>query len=209
MVYILHFQPFEEPLMNRLEVTTECFTLSLIYLMFCFTGQILSPQSQYTTGYIFTTGLCLCIGVHLFFLFKDIVNKLILHAKRWYNMKRDLLEMSPMDACLLLCERCCKKKEKKAAKVAPIMPQKDQKDPDEELGSKTAFGDINTLQLGRSMETIPNKECLEEEKECDGSQEDSEWEGDESYDVEEEESEQLEDISEDYDLYEAPREEVK
>lgn len=33
----LHLQPFEEPLMNKLEVMNECFTLLLIYFVFCFT----------------------------------------------------------------------------------------------------------------------------------------------------------------------------
>lgn len=38
IVITLHFQPFDEPLIARLEVMTECFTLALIYIMYCFTG---------------------------------------------------------------------------------------------------------------------------------------------------------------------------
>lgn len=38
LAIILHVQPFDEPLIARLEVITECFTLVLIYIMYCFTG---------------------------------------------------------------------------------------------------------------------------------------------------------------------------
>lgn len=85
--YLLHFQPFCEPLIAKLEVMNECFTLALIFLLFCFTPLVPSVQDQYTIGYVFIFGMCCCIGVHLFFLFKDMAHMLLLHYKRYRYKK--------------------------------------------------------------------------------------------------------------------------
>ena len=60
----------------------EVFVLFLMILMFFFTDVTESKQDQYMIGYIFVAGLVVCICVHLFFLFKDIVNQLIDYLKR-------------------------------------------------------------------------------------------------------------------------------
>ena len=70
--YILHIRPFEEELVNNLEVMNETFTLMLLSVMFCFTDLIDDVELQYTIGYIFIIYMCLCIMTHLFFLFKDV-----------------------------------------------------------------------------------------------------------------------------------------
>jgi hypothetical protein len=82
--YIAHFQPFEEPLINRLEVMTEFFTMLLISVVFCFTDLFNDTKFQYTIGFVFIALMCLCIGCHLFFLFYELVHDLILSFKRWH-----------------------------------------------------------------------------------------------------------------------------
>jgi hypothetical protein len=37
IIYIIEVQPFDEPLINHLEIVTECFTLILIDLTYFFT----------------------------------------------------------------------------------------------------------------------------------------------------------------------------
>jgi hypothetical protein len=88
--YILHFKPFEEPLINRLEVMNETITLLLVNLIFMFTPIIDSPKIQYNLGIVFVCIMALCISAHLFFIFKDIVLGLIRVFKRW-RYKRALL----------------------------------------------------------------------------------------------------------------------
>ena len=72
-LYVLHYRPFEDPFMNRMEVMNECFTLLLIYLAFCFTPLIQSVRDQYLIGFIFIGGMVVCIGTHLFFIIKDLI----------------------------------------------------------------------------------------------------------------------------------------
>jgi len=71
--YLLHYKPFDEPLVNNLEVMNECFTLLMIFFLFCFTSLVPSVQDQYFIGYFFIGAMCLCIGTHLFFLFRDMI----------------------------------------------------------------------------------------------------------------------------------------
>ena len=73
-VYILEYQPFEDPFMNRMEVFNECFTLILIYFAFCFTPLVQSVKHKYFIGFLFIGGMVICIGTHLFFIFKDMVS---------------------------------------------------------------------------------------------------------------------------------------
>jgi len=87
--YLLHFSPFDEPLIGRLEVMNECFTLCLLFLLFCFTPIMPRVQDQYTIGYFFLVGLCGCISVHLFFLFKDIARMMLLKCKRFRYRKQN------------------------------------------------------------------------------------------------------------------------
>ena len=42
--YLLHFHPFDEPLINRLEAMNEFFMLLLIRIIFCFTKIIDNPS---------------------------------------------------------------------------------------------------------------------------------------------------------------------
>jgi hypothetical protein len=90
--YIVHFKPFEEPLINRLEVMNEVTTLLLVNLIFMFTPIIDSPKVQYNLGFVFVCIMALCISVHLFFIFKDIILSSIRVFKRWRNKRALLLK---------------------------------------------------------------------------------------------------------------------
>lgn len=81
-VFILQVKPFEERLVNQLEVMNECFTLALIYVVFCFTDLVESPLDRYRIGFVFIAGMSLCIFVHLYFIFKDMAIQLIGAVRR-------------------------------------------------------------------------------------------------------------------------------
>ena len=90
--YVLHYKPFKENLINRLEAMNEVFTVFLMILMFFFTDVTESKNTQYMIGYMFVAGLVLCICVHLFYLFKDILHQLIIYIKkRKANRETNLL----------------------------------------------------------------------------------------------------------------------
>jgi len=72
-----------------MEVFNECFTLLLIYFAFCFTPLVQSVRHQYMIGFLFIGGMVVCIGTHLFFIFKDMIEQLILSFKRYRNKKRN------------------------------------------------------------------------------------------------------------------------
>lgn len=84
--YILHFLPFEEPLMNKLEVMNESFTIFLIYTLFCFTDITGNVQDRYLIGFIFIGATVGCISVHLYFIFTDIAKQL------YYSIKSKLAQ---------------------------------------------------------------------------------------------------------------------
>ena len=89
---VLHLKPFDERLVNNLEVVTETFTLFLINLTFCFTDLIDSSKTQYLIGYLFIAGMVGCIFIHLFFLFKEIFKTGIMKLKSYrYSKKKSAL----------------------------------------------------------------------------------------------------------------------
>ena len=81
--YIILFKPFEEQLINRLEIMNEVITLLLIHLIYLFTPLVESEVHKYNLGFAFICMLAGCIAVHLFFLFKDIVRQIIEKIKAW------------------------------------------------------------------------------------------------------------------------------
>jgi glucan phosphoethanolaminetransferase (alkaline phosphatase superfamily) len=81
--YIILFKPFEETLINRLEVMNDIITLLLIDLIFLFTPLLDSQVLKYKLGFAFICMLAGCICVHLFFLFSDITKQLIEKIKVW------------------------------------------------------------------------------------------------------------------------------
>jgi hypothetical protein len=86
--YILHYQPFEDPLLNRLEVMNEFFTLLLLSVVFCFTDLFDDAEFQYQVGFVFLAGIVACISVHLSFLVKELVHDIILNVKAWRNKRK-------------------------------------------------------------------------------------------------------------------------
>ena len=87
-IYVLHYQPFDVPLLNNLEVMNEAFTLLLINVIFCFTKIIEDEATQYMIGFVFVGLMCFCIFVHLVFLFKDITQNLLLKTKVYYAKRK-------------------------------------------------------------------------------------------------------------------------
>ncbi len=81
--YIILFQPFEEQLINRLEIMNEVTTLLLIHLIYLFTPLVESQVLKYNLGFAFICMLVGCIAVHLFFLFKNIFRQIIKKIKAW------------------------------------------------------------------------------------------------------------------------------
>ena len=79
--YITLFKPFEEQLINRLEIMNEVITLLLVHLIYLFTPLIESQKLKYELGFAFIGILAGCIAVHLFFLLKDIIERLIRKIK--------------------------------------------------------------------------------------------------------------------------------
>jgi hypothetical protein len=82
--FILIADPFDEPLLNKLEVMTECFTLLLLMIVFAFTDMFYDRKFQYSIGFLFAIVMCLCIGIHLFFLTRDMVKDMIRSFRRKY-----------------------------------------------------------------------------------------------------------------------------
>ena len=86
--YIILHQPFEEQLMNRLEVMNEVTTLLLVDLIFLFTPLIDSQVIKYNLGFTFICIFSICIAVHLLFLSIDITKQLIEKIKVWREQKK-------------------------------------------------------------------------------------------------------------------------
>lgn len=86
--YILHFKPFEDPLLNKLEAMNELVTLFLINVTYTFTDIFESARFKYNIGFVFVLGLATCISIHLFFLFKDMIRSFMLSFKAW-KIRRD------------------------------------------------------------------------------------------------------------------------
>ena len=80
--YILEFKPFEEPIINRLEVMTEFFTILLLCVTYTFTDLFDDTEFQYNIGFVFIVLMCLCIGGHLVCLGYDMVQDMILYVKQ-------------------------------------------------------------------------------------------------------------------------------
>ena len=70
--YLLQFQPFDDPLLNKLEVVNEVITLFLISVSYTFTDIFDSAEFKYSIGFVFIVGFVSCIATHLYFLFKDL-----------------------------------------------------------------------------------------------------------------------------------------
>ena len=70
--YMLHFKPFSDPLLNKLEVVNEVTTLFLISVTYTFTDMFMSAKFKYGIGFVFVFGFASCIATHLFFLFEDL-----------------------------------------------------------------------------------------------------------------------------------------
>jgi hypothetical protein len=82
IAYLTNFVPQEEPLEYWLEVMNECFTVLAIDLCFLFTDLDPNQSRQYNWGFVLIVTIVLCVGVHVFFLFKHMIKDLIKTVKK-------------------------------------------------------------------------------------------------------------------------------
>ena len=68
--YLVNYKPFEEPLLNKLDIFNEVTTVLLVDLLPCFSRANMSP-SNFEMDILFLCGLFSNIAVHLFFLVKN------------------------------------------------------------------------------------------------------------------------------------------
>ena len=85
LFYLISFRPFEDDLMQNLELLNEVTYLLTSYTVFMFNEQwVVSAEIRNEVGYVFTALLTICILVHLFFLFKTILIELMQKLKIKY-----------------------------------------------------------------------------------------------------------------------------
>ena len=67
-IYLLVFKPFEEPLLQRLELFNEFTSIMLLYATLCFTEYIYNDTAKSHIGWVFVGGMAVNMSVHLFFM---------------------------------------------------------------------------------------------------------------------------------------------
>lgn len=85
VIYLLWFMPFEETLVNLLEVMNEITTISMLYVMLTFSDWVPSPELRYKLGWAFIGVLVLNTIVHVYFLTKDLFREWRLKCRRHQN----------------------------------------------------------------------------------------------------------------------------
>ena len=71
IIYLLLARPFEEELMQKLEIFNEVCTIALIYIMFCFSeANIYRERSPIYIDCVFLASMAINVLVHVYFLMK-------------------------------------------------------------------------------------------------------------------------------------------
>ena len=83
----------------------ECFTLGLIYIVFCFTEIVGSPFQRYQIGFIFIAGMSMCIFVHLYFIFKDMASQLVAVLKKRVHQSSYKTRKKAVSVCACFTKR--------------------------------------------------------------------------------------------------------
>lgn len=76
--YLSEFAPQEEPIEFKLELLNEMTTVIVIDICFLFTDLDPNRKRQYAWGYVLIVVILACVGVHVYFLLKDVIGDLIL-----------------------------------------------------------------------------------------------------------------------------------
>lgn len=82
VLYLLHFRPFEDPIMNKLEIFNELCILLVTYPSLLFTGFVSEPLSQYYAGWLMIVFIILNILVNMLAVLYQGLCSLILFIKR-------------------------------------------------------------------------------------------------------------------------------
>ena len=81
--YLANYAPFEEPLMQKLEILNELTTLALLYNLMCFSaGNNGSVDSESTFDISFLSFFCGNLCVHLYFLLRNTYMAIKLKCKK-------------------------------------------------------------------------------------------------------------------------------
>lgn len=80
--FVATFVPHENPLVGKLDMMNEAATVIIIDLLFIFTDNEPSASRQYQFGYVFIGVVVLTLSVHIYFLLKDALGKVLKYAKR-------------------------------------------------------------------------------------------------------------------------------
>ena len=82
--FLMHFSPYEDKLVEKLDIMNDFFTIILIDFCYVFTDLLPDPVIQYKIGFAFAASMFTCIFIHLFFLVKDIFSTVRFSCKRWF-----------------------------------------------------------------------------------------------------------------------------
>ena len=117
IIYLLWFMPFEETLVNLLEVMNEITTILMLYVMLTFSDWVPSPELRYQLGWIFIGVLVLNTVVHIYFLISGLYREWRLKWRRDQRRRRaEKAEKSAME----IKNRAEKARNKKAKQLEPI-----------------------------------------------------------------------------------------
>jgi hypothetical protein len=85
--FLMHLRPFDDALFTNLEIMNEVIMVLLINIAFCFTD-MLDLRQVYATGFLFVAVLCLCITVHLYFIFGSTADTVKNKMKQLWAKKK-------------------------------------------------------------------------------------------------------------------------
>ena len=87
LAYLIYFKPFDGSFAQNIEEFNEWCTLFIITTLFCMTDFVPSKEVQYLVGFFFIIVIALNLGVHLYFLLKDVFKSLCESAKKKLTKK--------------------------------------------------------------------------------------------------------------------------
>lgn len=107
--YLLSFRPFEDSLMQRLEVMNESYTLVLMYIVITFNELwVDDDHARFVTGSVLLTVIAINVFVNFFFLFRTI----------YFGYEEKVFrKREKANKCGVCIFKCCSKKIRKAEKL--------------------------------------------------------------------------------------------
>ena len=88
MNFLLHFKPYESPLINKTEIYNEGCIIILTYLALCFTNFVPDPETRDGIGICYIVTNSLMLSFHILILLIDSGHTFRLLCRRYINRKR-------------------------------------------------------------------------------------------------------------------------